>query len=105
MLNFNDIVEIKSESKRWTDSSNKTYHSVILLVKDKEGNEQEFYKPFEYGYDTQYEITALNLLKRNISNYDQSLNDVKVSTLHSACQMSGIKLSCNVENVKRKKDL
>lgn len=105
MLNFADIVEIKSESKRWTNSSNNTYHSVTLLVKDKEGNEQEFYEPFEYGYDSQYELTGLKLLKANVSNYNQSLEDVKASTLHSACQMSGIKFSCNVENVKRKKDL
>lgn len=87
-------------AKRWFDKINgNTYHSVLINVDGK----TELYEPFAYGYDRQYEQTAVKLLEKAY------LIELKDNTpawqALKALEESGVIVSINVIDVSRKRDL
>lgn len=108
-INIQDIEQVHVTARRWFQKSyGNTYHSVYLsvLLKGSDSYIDLGFEPFRYGYDRQYEQTALDLFYQCVDvPQKQDLESVKVAYLQTACQMLGIKYSEDVQDVSRKKDL
>lgn len=95
-LKKGDTVQIIG--KRWFERTNgNTYHSVDVYV----NNEQVEYVPFKYGYERQYEQTALEILRKH---YELPKEMDKYASLWHLKEL-GISVLNDVTDVPRKKDL
>jgi len=84
--------------KRWFDRINgNTYHSVEVYV----DGDLVGYIPLEYGYDSAYEQTALNLLKEKHAN----IKGLYCCSVLWHLRDKGHKIINIVSDVARKKDL
>lgn len=108
-ISIQDIEQVHVIARRWFQKSyGNTYHSVYLSVLLKGSNSyiNLKFEPFQYGYDRQYEQTALELFYDCVDvPQRQDLESVKVAYLKPVCEMLGIKYSEDVQDVSRKKDL
>lgn len=95
-LKRGDIIQIIG--RRWFDRVNgNTYHSSELLV----NGILVFREPYQYGYDSQYEYTALRWLQ---SNYQMPKKWSDMSPVWRLRDY-GITVNSSVSDVSRKKDL
>lgn len=89
--------------RRWFDKVNgNTYHSVCVLVDGEEVGRV----PFAYGYGSQYEQSAAELLyKLDLlpSDSERSWRNCWPLSLH--CRNNGIAYHSEVADVARKRDL
>ena len=93
----NRPVSVDIQAKRWFDGVNgNTYHSVRVCIDGSEIGSV----PFAYGYERQYEQTALDLINAHFAS-SLKINDI----FHSMYRNKFIKLAVNVHDVKRRKDL
>lgn len=82
--------------KRWFDSVNgNTYHSVVVTKNDVE----LFKVPFAYGYEYQFEQTAIEELRKLFSKVPDNVYNV------FGMQRNGFKMLSTAIDVPRKKDL
>ena len=90
-----DIKTIEIRAKRWFNSS--TYHSVDVTINHGLKDEISFYIPIQYGYDRQYETSAINAI-------NELLDGDKIDSFHELRSLNIDVLSSHID-VKRKKDL
>lgn len=107
--NIEDIQAVHVDAKRWfKKSEGNTYHSVNLsfLLKDRKSYVSAIVEPFAYGYDRQYEQTALEMFYQVVDIPEkQDLDNVKVHYLQTACQMLGIVYSEDVQDVSKRSEM
>lgn len=118
-VNVKSIESLSLTANRWVDSYGNTYHSCYLSglvqreisnagfshVNDIESTWVDLaQETFTYGYDRQYDQTALDLFKECVTGINFEDKDF-ISYLSSVCKGLNISLSVNVHDVKRKKDL
>lgn len=122
------IVAINVNAYKWQDQNGNTYHSCYLSalvpfqLADELGADHALTRghvwldlateSFTFGYDCQYEETALGLFNEvvtgergNMENELKNLNVGRIVYLRTACQFLGIAYSETVQQVNRKKDL
>jgi len=100
-----DIKEIKVIGRRWFQSTyGNTYHSVEIYI-----NGNFVYKvPFNYGYDSQFQSTALNYLIKEVfsKQLNTKIKSNKYACLYTVCEdIIKCKFDSIVYDVNRKKDL
>lgn len=118
-VKLKDIKAVSITAKRWTDSYGNTYHSVYLsALASREISNAGFSdtndidldwmdlasESFTYGYDRQYDQTALELFKQVVEGVNLEGKDF-IAYLSTACRGLSIAFTENVYDVKRKKDL
>lgn len=89
---MNSKTFIKISVKKWQDSNGNTYHKVAIIDK----KENVYISPLTYGYSSQWEKTALEILKEK-----------KIKSLNNTFELytsKDIALQ-DLNYVKRKKDL
>jgi len=98
------ITEIHIHGKRWFQKSyGNTYHTVSLSIYGK-GSSPIFTEksPIKYGYGSQYEQTAIDILQDNgfIKDYDMTNEP-----FWKYCERKGINLISNATDVNKKSQL
>lgn len=95
-----DVKEIKVFGTRWTDVHNNTYHAcyVSALI----GDEWKDIGSVDctYGYEREYEATALKILKECVTGFNPS-----EESLWRVADELGVKIDSDCIDVKRKKDM
>lgn len=87
--------------RRWQDSDGNTYHSVRVII----DTAVELVEPYAYGYDNQFEETALELCEAwGILRADRYANGSR-ETLSRACYRLGAVMVRDVVDVARRRDL
>lgn len=93
--NLKDIKSIDINAKRWFRQN--TYHTVNIVLNYGLKDELELNTPIEYGYDRQYETTAINAI-------NEILGDDKIDSFYQLRELNILVQSSHID-VKRKKDL
>jgi hypothetical protein len=89
------VKTIDINAKQWKDKSNgNSYFCSTITVNFGLKNEETFFIPFQYGYDSQYIYESLNLLKKmgyinTLSEYNLSQNGIILRTnIKTNCKKS-----------------
>lgn len=98
-------MKIEVQSRRWFQKTyGNTYHSMTLYIDDIEVSKV----PFEYGYGSQHEQTALDEFKKLYPEIVKKADEkagYQVKIISALSRYTDIKTLINVIDVKNKKDL
>ena len=90
-------MQIDITARRWFQKTyGNTYHSVTVRIDNKEIGRN----PFTYGYERQFEQTALDMINDHLGT-EYTINEL----FHSMYRAEGLTVNSKVSDVTRKKDL
>lgn len=98
------VAEIQIVGRRWFQRSyGNTYHTATVKIVLSDGESHTWKSGETYGYDSQYETTALELLDAHgfMREYDRR----KHGPLSLYCRENGIRLDSFAIDVQRERDL
>ena len=97
-----NVASFKIEGNLWTDTHGNTVHScyVSVLLKGENAFRELGYETYTYGYDNEYEQTALKIIRAAVEGFEHT--DTR---LHIIAADLGIHIDSSRQRVARKKDM